>query len=362
MVMSQNVIKKMPKVLLHDHLDGGLRTTTILDIADSIGWKLPENRESSLQAWFTRGAETRDIMQYLATFEHTFGVLQNGQALERVAEEAVEDLADDGVVYAEIRFAPELHQQKGMTLEEAVEAVCSGLKKGEERAFSKGQKIRVNLICCAIRMAQRSMEIVQLVDVMRQSFDRVVGFDIAGAESEWPPSLHAEAFQYARERLINITIHASEPPDCELISGALDQGAHRIGHGVRITSDIQFENGSPVRYGRLSQYILDHQIHLEMAPTCHVQIGAVDEIENHPMIPLLRAGFNVGVNTDNRLMSNVSCSSELHILAKNFNLSFDEAHQLHINAMNASFAPYQMKKEIIEGIINPGFSRLTHQD
>ena len=207
----------VPKSLLHDHLDGGLRVSTVLELADEIGWRLPETDPTRLQAWFTAGADTKDLLQYLATFEHTLAVMQTQAHIERVAAEAALDLANDGVVYAEVRFAPELHQHTGLALEDVVTAVTAGFRRGEREAATAGNTILVNAICCAMRTEQRSMEIVQLIDRMREHDDKVVAFDLAGAETGWPPSLHAEALTLARQRHLNVTIHASEPPDLELI-------------------------------------------------------------------------------------------------------------------------------------------------
>jgi adenosine deaminase len=237
MTITLDDARRLPKVLLHDHLDGGLRVATIMELAESIGWTLPTPDPDELQAWFTRGAETADLLQYLATFEHTLAVMQTADHIERIAHEAVVDLADDGVVYAEIRFAPELHQQQGLALEAVVDAVTSGLRRGEAAAAADGRQITVNAILCAMRTEHRSVEIARLVERLRAWDDKVVAFDLAGAETGFPPSLHAEALAFARSALLNVTIHASEPPDLELISDALVHGAHRIGHGVRLRSD-----------------------------------------------------------------------------------------------------------------------------
>lgn len=343
---------RLPKVLLHDHLDGGLRVSTILELAEGIGWTLPSTDPDHLQAWFTRGAETSDLLQYLATFEHTLAVMQTAEHIERIAHEAVVDLAGDGVVYAEIRFAPELHQQRGLALESVVEAVTAGLRRGEATAAEHDRAITVNAICCAMRTERRSVEIAHLVDRLRAWDDKVVAFDLAGAETGFPPSLHAEALAFARSARLNITIHASEPPDLELIADALAHGAHRIGHGVRLGSDTnladEFGNGGgELVLGPLAQYVLDHQIHLEMAPTCNVQIGAVPSVAEHPIGPFLRAGFNVGSNTDNRLMSNVMPSSELHAVARSHELTADEIERLATNAMMSSFAPMDVRRRIV---------------
>jgi adenosine deaminase len=352
--------RRLPKVLLHDHLDGGLRVATIMELADSIGWTLPDSDPDSLQAWFTRGAETADLLQYLATFEHTLAVMQTAEHIERVAREAVVDLAADGVVYAEVRFAPELHQHAGLALEAVVEAVTSGFRGGEADVAAGGGRITVNAILCAMRTEHRSVEIARLVDRLRAWDDKVVAFDLAGAETGFPPSLHAEALAFARSALLNITIHASEPPDLELISDALAHGAHRIGHGVRLRADTNLADGdrggsSDLRLGPLAQYVLDHQIHLEMAPTCNVQIGAVPSVADHPIGPFLRAGFNVGYNTDNRLMSNVMPSSELHAVAVAHELTLAEMEQLATNAMMSSFAPMEVRRRILADQIQPAY-------
>lgn len=363
MTVTRDQARELPKVLLHDHLDGGLRTATILELADRIGWTLPSTDADELQAWFTSGADTGDILQYLATFEHTLAVMQTAESIERIAYEAAVDLAADGVVYAEVRFAPELHQEQGLVLEDVVEAVTSGYRRGEVDTSAAGHPITVNAIVCAMRTEQRSLEIAQLVDRLRAWNDKVVAFDLAGAETGWPPSLHSEALAFARRAHLNITIHASEPPDLELISDALAQGAHRIGHGVRLRSDTSLVDDDraaddDLRLGPLAQYVLDHQIHLELAPTCNVQIGAVPSIADHPIGPFLRAGFSVGLNTDNRLMSNVLPSSELHAVADAHQLSADEMGQLATNAMHASFAPFEFRRSVVDDIITPAYSSL----
>ncbi len=362
MTIDLETARILPKVLLHDHLDGGLRPSTMLEIADAIGWTLPSTDPAELQAWFTRGAETGDILQYLATFEHTLAVMQTAEHIERVAREAVLDLAADGVVYAEVRFAPELHQEQGLALEEVVAAVTSGFRRGEADAANAGRTITVNAICCAMRTADRSLEIAQLVDRLRRADDKVVAFDLAGAETGFPPSMHAEALAFAREALLNITIHASEPPDLELIADAIAHGAHRIGHGVRLRADTSLAGRSgtrrepaPLELGPLARYVLDHQVHLEMAPTCNVQIGAVPSVAEHPVGPFLRAGFSVGLNTDNRLMSNVCPSSELHAVAHAHGLDHREMCQLASNAAMASFAPVEQRRTLVADVLEPAY-------
>jgi adenosine deaminase len=352
-------VEAAPKILLHDHLDGGLRPTTVLELADAIGWTLPASEPASLQQWFTRGAESRDILQYLATFEHTVAVMQTAEAIERIAAEAVADLAADGVVYAEVRFAPELHQAHGLSFEAVTDAVTAGYRRGEAEALAAGHHITVNAICCAIRTEQRSMELARFVDARRHVDDKVVAFDLAGAETGWPPSLHAEALAFARQQHLNITIHASEPPDLELISDAIVHGAHRIGHGVRLQSDTSIGDDGELHLGPLARYVLDRRIHLEMAPTCNVQIGAVPAVAAHPIGPFLRAGFNVGVNTDNRLMSGVSPSSEMLAVAIAFELTWAEIGTLVTNAALSSFAPYEQRARLVDEVIRPAYASLA---
>jgi adenosine deaminase len=350
MPLTLEEVRALPKVLLHDHLDGGLRPQTILDLADECGWtpRLPTTDLNALQAWFTRGADSRDILQYLATFEHTLAVMQTESGIERVAFEAAQDLAADGVRYAEIRFAPELHQQQGLALEAIVEAVQSGFRRGSAAARSAGHTITINTIVCAMRTEQRSLEIATLAVRMRAQDDRVVAFDLAGAETGWPPSLHLEALEYIRRNQMHLTIHASEPPDLELITDALALGAERIGHGVRLLADmtnVDFMTGT-AEMGPVARYILERQVPLELAPTCNVQIGAVPSLDRHAIGPFLRAGFRVNINTDNRLMSNVSVSSEVHAVAQAFGFNRSEVARVALNGIDASFSSWGERRAI----------------
>ena len=356
--VTADAIRSAPKTVLHDHLDGGLRPATILELADEVGWtpNLPATDVDDLQAWFTRGADAKDILQYLATFEHTLALMQRPETIERVAYEAVMDLAADGVVYAEVRFAPELH---AMPLEASLEAVCEGFRRGERDAALRGPPIEANVIVCAMRTEQRSLEIARFVERARHVEHKAVAFDLAGAETGWPPSLHAEALAFARQAHLNITIHASEPPDLELISDALAHGAHRIGHGVRLGRDTKTAPDGQLLLGPLAQYVLDHQIHLEMAPTCNTQIGAVPSVADHPIGPFLRAGLNVSVNTDNRLMSHVSPSSEMTAVAEAFDLTWHEIGRLVENAIRSSFAPWSTRQRLLDTVVRPAYAALA---
>jgi adenosine deaminase len=342
-------VRARPKALLHDHLDGGLRPSTILDLAEEIGWtpRLPSTDSESLHQWFIRGAQSKDLLQYLETFEHTIAVMQTEASIERIAAEAAVDLGADGVVYAEVRFAPEQHQLSGLSLDEVVEAVQAGFRRGMSESAAGGFPIIVNTIICAMRTERRSLEIAQLAVRMRANDSRIVAFDLAGAEIGWPASLHSAALALARAEHMHITIHASEPPDLLLISDALEHGAERIGHGVRLLADVDQSTG---QLGRLATHIRERQIALELAPTCNVQIGAVPTLADHPVGLFLRMGFRATINTDNRLMSNVSVSSEVHDVAQAQGLSWSEIGQLQRNAIEASFATWDERARLLDTI------------
>jgi adenosine deaminase len=343
-----------PKSLLHDHLDGGLRPQTILEIADEIGHDLPSNDIDELSEWFVRGANTLDIMQYLATFEHTIGVMQTADHCHRIAREAAVDLAADGVVYAEVRFAPENHVLTGMALDAVMESVQDGFRAGTADAEHAGNSIVVNTIVCAMRQADRSAEIAETALRWRDRDSRVVGFDLAGPETGFPPTDHPEALAAVRQGHLHLTLHASESPGLELIGQSLACGANRIGHGVRLYDDIEIVDGE-LRLGTLAKYILDGQVHLEMAPSCHVHVGAVPNFESHPLVAWHRHGFSVSVNTDNRLMSGVSASSEMHKLAETFGLTWTEIEQLAIAGVEAGFGDLHERQNIVNNIIRPAY-------
>ncbi len=342
-------MRARPKALLHDHLDGGLRLSTILELADTIGWspRLPSTDADELHRWMIRGAQSNDLLQYLETFEHTVAVMQTESALERIAAEAALDLGADGVVYAELRFAPEQHQLSGLPLDAVVEAVQAGFRRGMSESTARGFPIIVNTIICAMRTERRSLEIAQLAVRMRAKDSRIVAFDLAGAETGWPPSLHSAALTLARAEQMHITIHASEPPDLLLISDALEHGAERIGHGVRLLADVDRSTG---QLGRLATYVRERQIALELAPTCNVQIGAVPTLADHPVGLFLRMGFRATINTDNRLMSNVSVSSEVYDVAQAQSLTWTEIGQLQKNAIEGSFSTWDERSRLLQQI------------
>ncbi len=347
-------IRRAPKVLLHDHLDGGLRPSTVVDLAASTGYSgLPTTDVAELGVWFQENANAGSLPRYLSTFAHTVGVMQTREALVRVARECAEDLADDGVVYAEVRFAPELHLEGGLSLPEVVEAVQEGYRQGCE-----GRPIRVVSLLTAMRHAARSLEIAELAVQFR---DRgVVGFDIAGAEAGYPPSRHLAAFQHMQRENGHFTIHAGEAFGLPSIWEALQEcHADRLGHGVRIVDDISVDTDGTATLGRLAQYVRDTRIPLEMCPSSNVQTGAAASIAEHPIGLLRRLQFRVTVNTDNRLMSGVSVSSEMAALVEAFGYGWADLRWLTINAMKSAFIPFDQRLRIIDEVIKPGYAALT---
>jgi adenosine deaminase len=346
-------IRAAPKVLLHDHLDGGLRPATIVELAEETGYAdLPTRDPAELGAWMTRGADRKDLLLYLETFAHTVGVMQTSGALARVARECAEDLAADGVVYAEVRYAPEQHLDRGLGPEEVVEAVQEGFREGMS---STG--IRIGTLLTAMRTAARSLEIADLAVRWR---DRgVVGFDIAGAEAGYPPTRHLDAFEHVRRENFHLTIHAGEAFGIPSIWEALQLcGAERLGHGVRIVDDIQTEPPGEIRLGRVAHLVRDRRVPLELCPTSNVHSGAAKSIEEHPIGLLMDLRFRVTVNTDNRLMSATSLSQEFIQLVDAFEIGWGQIGRLTTNAMKSAFIPFDERLELLERVIWPAYAEL----
>jgi adenosine deaminase len=338
--------------VLHDHLDGGLRPATVVELAQEFGYRgLPTTDVDELAVWFNRGAKRNDLVLYLETFAHTVGVMQHRDALERVAAECAHDLAADGCVYAEVRFAPELHTEAGLTLDEVMEAVLAGFRRGAE-----GTDLTIHTIASAMRTAAHSLEIAELAVRWRDA--GVVGFDIAGAEAGYPPSRHLDAFQYVLRQNFHATIHAGEAFGLPSIAEALQYcGAERLGHGVRIVDDITGPPGEE-KLGRLAAYVRDRRIPLELCPTSNVNTGVVPSIADHPIGMLRRLRFRVTVNTDNRLMSNTSMSKELAKLADAFGWGLDDFEWLTVNAVKSAFAPFPERLRIINALVKPRYALL----
>lgn len=352
MAVELETIRRAPKVLLHDHLDGGLRPSTVVDLASDVGYgDLPTKNPDELAGWFTLGADRGSLEAYLEGFRHTVAVMQTPEALERVAYECVHDLADDGIVYAEVRFAPELHTEAGLSLDQIMQAVLTGFREG-----SAERDITVGTLVTAMRTAARSREIAEVA--VRWRDEGVVGFDIAGAEAGYPPTRHLDAFHLIQRANSHITIHAGESFGLRSIWEAVQFcGAERLGHGVRIVDDIDTTTDPPT-LGRLAAFVRDRRIPLEMCPTSNVHTKAAPSLAEHPLDLLRRLRFRVTVNTDNRLMSGVTLSSEFAAVSDAFDLDINEVRWLTINAMKSAFWPFADRLALINEVIKPGFAAL----
>jgi adenosine deaminase len=379
-VITDDILRRAPKALLHDHLDGGLRPQTIIELADTIGYQgLPAREADSLGAWFRDSADSGSLERYLTTFDQTLAVMQTVEGLRRVASECVQDLADDGVVYAEVRYAPEQHLVRGLSLEDVVEAVNAGFREGERIAAEWGRGIRVTALLTAMRHAAKSTEIAGLV--VRYREEGVAGFDIAGAEAGFPPTRHLDAFEYLRRENAHFTIHAGEAFGLPSIWEAIQWcGADRLGHGVRIVDDLLFASrlgGSPgsrryaedvtyaaaadpsaVTLGGLAGYVRDRRIPLEMCPSSNVQTGAAESIALHPISLLKRLKFRVTVNTDNRLMSGTSMTREMSLLVNQAGWNLEDLRWATINAMKSAFIPFDERLALIDDVVKPGYAAL----
>lgn len=380
--MSSDDVLRAPKVLLHDHLDGGLRPQSIIELAADVGYDaLPETEAAALGTWFRESADSGSLPRYLETFDHTLAVMQTREGLFRVASECAQDLASDGVVYAESRYAPEQHLTRGLTLEGVVEAVNAGLRDGEAKAAAAGHPIRVTSLLTAMRHAAKSTEIAELA--IRYRDEGVSGFDIAGAEAGYPPTRHLDAFEYLRRENFHFTIHAGEAFGLPSIWEAIQWcGADRLGHGVRIVDDITID-GAPfaqwvegnkdeadaltsleldrVRLGRLSAYVRDKRIPLEMCPSSNLQTSAAPSIALHPITLLRRLRFRVTLNTDNRLMSDTSMSKEAALLRDEAGWTLEDLRWVTINAMKSAFVPFDERLALIDDVIKPGYAALGYQ-
>jgi adenosine deaminase len=352
-------VRRAPKVLLHDHLDGGLRPQTVVELAHSAGYRgLPTEEPEELGRWFVNESPQPNLVRYLEGFTHTVAVMQDQAALERVARECVQDLSEDGVIYAEVRFAPELHTQKGLHLEAITEAVLSGFAAAMEEARSQGKPIVVRALLTAMRTAARSLEIAELAVRYRDA--GVAGFDVAGAEKGYPPTLHLDAFNLVQRENFHATVHAGEAFGLPSIWEALQWcGAERLGHGVRIVDDITVADDGRVSLGRLASYVRDLRVPLELCPTSNVHTGAVPSLAEHPLGLLRRLGFRATINTDNRLMSGVTLSSEMARAAQVFDWGWADLRWLSINAMKSAFFDFDERLALINGVIKPGFDALA---
>jgi adenosine deaminase len=353
MKLDQQVLQSLPKVLLHEHLDGVLRPQTVIELARDTGYAdLPTNDPDALSHWFFRGANQGSLAKYLEGFAHTIAVMQTEEALQRIAYEQAGDLSRDGIVYFETRFAPVFHTQKGLTHQQIVSAVLKGLERGR-----KDFGVSSGLIICAMRNMNASLEMAELaVDFRARG---VVGFDLAGEEGGYPPKKHVDAFHYIQRENFNITVHAGEGYGKESIWQAIQYcGAHRIGHGTRLIDDIAVVDGRAVKLGDLAQYVLDKRIPLEICLLSNVHTGATPSLAEHPFKILYQEKFRVTLNTDNRLMSNTTMTTEFEAAADTFGLSLADFEKITINAMKSAFLPYKERCDLIYQKIKPGYARI----
>ncbi len=347
------IVRRVPKVLLHEHLDGGLRPATILELAEQVGYaRLPERDPAKLAEWFAAGAARGSLALYLEGFGHTIALLQSAEALERVAHEFAQDMAADNVVYAEVRFAPHFHTQGGLGLDAVMSAVLRGLERGRQD-FG----VDVGLIVCGMRNLSPMLSFQMAELAVAHRARGCVGFDLAGEEAGHPAKHHIEAFQLVKRMNFSITIHAGESFGPESIWQALQHcGAHRIGHGTRLIEDMAVYDGKVVSMGALAQYVLDHRIPIEVCLSSNVHTGAVPSLSEHPFPHYMSKGFRVTLNTDNRLMSRTSMTQEYLLAVEHFGCSFDALEKLTINGMKSAFAHHDERLRVIFEKIKPGFA------
>lgn len=356
MTPDADLLRSLPKVSLHDHLDGGVRPQTVFEIAAETGHPLPAADPESLGRWFAESADSGSLVRYLETFDHTVAVMQTAPHLQRIAREFVEDLAADGVVYGETRWAPEQHTRAGLTEGEAVEAVRDGLAEGMRVCRDRGQQIEVRQLVTSMRHLEPSTRIAELALAYRDQ--GVAGFDIAGAEDGFPPERWLPSFQLLKQHNLTYTIHAGEASGVESIWAAVQLcSANRIGHGVRIIEDIQFDAEGRAELGEVAGYVRDQQIPLELCPSSNAQTGAVRSLAEHPFRILDELGFRVTVNSDNQLMSGTTLSRELGLLVEHFGYDLTGLRRVTLNAATSAFLPWDQRQKLIEDVILPGYDR-----
>lgn len=334
-VVPFEVFEKLPKTDLHVHLDGSLRPATILDLAREQGVDLGVSTVEGVRQAVGAGAHFGSLVDYLRGFDLTLSVMQEADALERIAFELAEDAHRENVRYMEVRYAPLLHTRRGLKLTTVVEAVLEGLRRARET-----HGIKSNVILCGIRniSPESSYEMAELAVAYKNR--GVVGFDLAGAEADFPAKHHKDAFQLVRDNNINCTIHAGEAYGPESIAQAIHVcGAHRIGHGCRLR-----ENGD------LLHYVNDHRVPLECCPSSNVQTGAVKSLSTHPLKLYFDLGLRVTVNTDNRLITDTSVSKELYLTHTELGLSFRDIKSIVIAGFKSSFMPFHEKQAALRRV------------
>ncbi len=354
-------LRRAPKVVLHDHLDGGLRAATVIDLAHQVGYAgLPTDDPALLDAWFRTGADQGDLVLYLAGFDHTCAVMQTADALHRVAQEFVEDLAADGVVHAEVRFAPERHTAAGLDLDGVMEAVVDGLAAG-----SAATGTSTGTLVTIMRSGPNAVAVAELAVRWRDRTSGrdggVVGLDLAGPEDGFPPTDHLEGFDLCHRAGLPVTVHAGEAAGLASIEAALSPcGAARIGHGVRIIDDISIVDGA-AKLGRLATAVRDRGIPLELCPTSNVHTGAVASLGDHPLPVLRDLGFTVTLNPDDKLMSGISVTSEHEAAVAHWGWGPADLEQVAITAAEVAFLPASSRRRLVDDVIRPGWAALREE-
>lgn len=347
-------IEDLPKVSLHDHLDGGVRPETIIEIAQRDDLDVPADDPDELAEWVFDSCTDGDLASYLETFALTLSVMQTPEDLRRIAREFAEDLAADGVIYGEVRWAPEQHTERGLTMRAAVEAVQTGLDEAMAQARQRGEELRVTQILCAMRHQDRSLEVAQLALEYRDN--GVVGFDLAGPESGFAASKHSAALELLAREHMPVTLHAGEEGTIDSIADAVFQRAIRIGHGTHLADDMELEERDGhliVTVGRTAQWVIDRGITIESCPSSNLQTGASPwggELSDHPFDVLYRLGAKVTVNTDNRLMSDTSLSAELAMLVEEFDYTLEDLYEFQVNAAMGAFLTLEERTALVASI------------
>ena len=352
----------LPTVVLHDHLDGGVRPSTLIELAEAIGHELPTTDPGELAAWFVGSASAGDLETYIETFRHTTAVMQTADNLRRIAAEAVVDLAADGVVHTELRYAPEQHQRGGLSGQGVVDAVREGIEEGITQAAAAGQRISAVQILTIMRNGDQGKQIAELVIENRNR--GVGGADLAGPEAGFPVSAHKRPLRILRQASVPVTIHAGEADGVQSIADSLHVGgAVRIGHGARLVEDITFSQPTDADpwglegavLGPVAQWVLDQQVPLELCPSSNLHTGLVETVAHHPATPLLRLGFAVTISPDNRLVSGTSQSRELGLLVDEAGWNRDDLRDIAVTAAWNAFLPHHERERLVEDLILPPY-------
>ena len=345
--------RSLPKALLHDHLDGGVRVETILELADAQGYTdLPATDVDALGEWFNQG-RSGSLERYLEAFTHTIAVMSSEDSIRRIAYETGIDLAADGAIYAEVRFGPSLHMIHGLTREAAIEAVLDGFA-----AAQRETGIVLYAIASALRQETDSEEVVRAAIPY---LDRgLIAFDLAGPEAGFPADDHLAACRLARDAGLGLTIHAGEADTAASIWRAVARcGATRIGHGVRIADETDFDGSAITSVGPLARRIRDHRIPLEVSITSNLDTSAFPSAAEHPFGALYRSGLTVTINTDNRLMSRVSLTDEYELAATTFGLGPGDLEEITVNAFEAGFGDWPERRRLIDEVVRPAYASVA---